>query len=137
MIMITISPYFTFNGNCREAMTFYQGCFGGILNFQSIADAPSSNELPQKMKDCILQASLISEKLVLTATDLMDDEHLIKGNSLSILLNFDKEEDIKACYQKLSEGGQNGHPLKLNFWGGWFGTVTDKYGNNWLLSLNK
>lgn len=135
--MITISPYFTFNGNCREAMTFYQGCFGGILNFQSIADVPSSKEFPEKIKACILQASLISEKLVLMATDLVTDEHLIKGNSVSILLNFDKEADIKECYQKLSEGGQNSHPLELNFWGVLFGTVRDKYGNYWLLSLKK
>ena len=135
--MITFSPYFSFNGNCREAMTFYQGCFGGTLSFQSIADAPSSNDLPEKIKDCILQASLITENLVLLATDMVAEEYLIKGNALSILLNFKNEEEIKACYQKLSNGGHSSHPLELNFWGVLFGAVTDKYGNCWLLSFQE
>lgn len=135
--MITLSPYFSFNGNCREAMTFYQGCFGGTLSFQSIADAPSSNDFPEKIKYCILQASLITENLVLLATDMVAEEYLIKGNSLSILLNFKNEEEIKACYQKLSSGGHSSHPLELNFWGALFGAVTDKYGNCWLLSFQE
>lgn len=39
------------------------------------------------------------------------------------------EEDVRECYQKLSEGGQKSHPLELSFYGGLFGGLTDKYGN--------
>lgn len=132
--MIAISPYFTFNGNCREAMTFYQGCFGGTLSFQSVANAPLSEELPQKMKDCILQASLTNEHLVLLATDMVAEDGLTKGNSISVFLSFNEEQEIRECYQKLSEGGQCSHPLEMNFWGGLFGAIIDKYGNYWLLN---
>ncbi|MBB2150819.1 VOC family protein [Pedobacter gandavensis] len=133
--MITISPYFTFSGNCREAMTFYQDCFGGVLNFQCVADAPLSDELPQPMKDCILQASLVKDNLVLMATDMVAEEGLTHGNSISMMVSFSNEDAIRQCYQKLSAGGQRSRPLELSFWGGLFGCVKDKYGNDWLLSL--
>ena len=29
--MPTLNPYLTFNGNCREAMTYYKECLGGEL----------------------------------------------------------------------------------------------------------
>lgn len=135
--MMSTSPYFTFNGNCREAMTFYQGCFGGILSFQRIADAPLSNALPQEMKEFILQCTLTNDQLVLMATDMVAEEGLIKGNSISVLLNFNNEQAIRECYEKLSEGGPYSRPLEISFWGGLFGSVMDKYGNHWLLSYQE
>ena len=46
----SIHSYLTFSGNCREAMTFYQECFGGTLTFQTVGDSPMSGKLPKKMK---------------------------------------------------------------------------------------
>lgn len=135
--MIAINPYLTFNGNCHEAMTFYKDCFGGVLSFQRIADAPLSEALPQVMKDCILHASLVNENIVLMGTDMVAEEGLIKGNSVAIAISFSNEENIRRCYQKLSEGGQQSRPLELSFWGGLFGCVKDKYGNDWLLNFQQ
>jgi PhnB protein len=33
------TPYLIFNGNCREAMTFYQSCLGGELNVMTFGEA--------------------------------------------------------------------------------------------------
>ncbi len=30
--MINLTPFLLFNGNCAEAMTFYQSCLGGKFN---------------------------------------------------------------------------------------------------------
>ncbi len=49
--MIKLHSYLTFNGNCREAMTFYSDCLEGELTFQTIGESPLSNNMPQKMKN--------------------------------------------------------------------------------------
>jgi uncharacterized glyoxalase superfamily protein PhnB len=40
-----INPYLLFNGNCREAMSFYQGCFGGQLSLMTIGEPPMAKDM--------------------------------------------------------------------------------------------
>jgi PhnB protein len=135
--MSTINSYLTFNGNCREAMTFYQKCLGGTLYFQTIRESPLSEKMPKKMKYCILHSTLTNGSLLLMGSDMVGENGLIKGNSVSLTLNCSSEKEITSCYKKLSAGGKATHPLEDSFWGALFGGLTDKYGNNWLLNYNK
>ena len=34
--MLNLTPFLLFNGNCAEAMTFYQSCLGGDLTLQNV-----------------------------------------------------------------------------------------------------
>ena len=135
--MTNINSYLTFNGNCREAMTFYKECLGGDLILQTIGESPMADKMPVKMKECILHSSLTSGNVVIMATDCVRAEGLIKGNAVSLCLNCSSEEEIKTCYKKLSAGGKANHPLEDTFWGAVFGDLTDKYGNNWLLNYSR
>ena len=38
--MAQINAYLKFDGNCREAMTFYKECFGGELIFNTVKGSP-------------------------------------------------------------------------------------------------
>ena len=135
--MTNINSYLTFNGNCREAMTFYAACLGGELTLQTIGESPMSEKMPAKMKDSILHATLINEKVVIMGTDCVRDEGLIQGNTVSLCLNCSSEEEIKSCFANLSAGGKTNHPLEDTFWGAIFGDLTDKFGNHWLLNYTK
>ena len=135
--MSQIQSYLTFSGNCREAMTFYKNCLGGELNLQTIGDSPMAGQMPGEMKDCILHSTLIKGPLVLMGSDMVDSSGLIKGNSVSLMLDCTSEEEIRNCYEKLSEGGEATHPLENTFWGALFGDLTDKYGNHWLLNYTR
>jgi PhnB protein len=132
-----ITPYLTFNGNCREAMTFYKKCLGGELVFQTIGESPLSEKMPKKMKDCILHCTLTNGTLLLMGSDVISANGLIKGNAVSLSLNCNSEKEIRTIYKKLSEGGVATHPLEDTFWGALFGGLTDKFGNHWLLNYNK
>lgn len=55
--MTQINSYLTFNGNCREAMTFYQECLGGELFMQTIGESPMAEQMPLPMKESILHAT--------------------------------------------------------------------------------
>ena len=135
--MSRINSYLTFNGNCREAMTFYKKCLGGKLTLQTIGESPFAGKMPAQMKECILHSILAKDNLVLMATDCVSEQGLVKGNSVSLMLNCSSEKEIRTCYTSLSDGGQATHPLEDTFWGALFGDLTDKFGNHWLLNYVK
>lgn len=131
--MKQISPYLTFSGNCREAMTFYQACLGGELNFQTIGESPLSDKMPRHMKDYILHASLSYKNIQIFGTDMVWDEGLQKGNAVSLMLDCGSEKELRSLFGKLSEEGTPRHGVEHTFWGAYIGDLTDRYGNSWLL----
>jgi PhnB protein len=135
--MSQIISYLTFNGNCREAMTFYNECLGGKLNFQTLGESPLSDKMPKKMKEYILHSTLIKDTLILMGSDMVSENGLVKGNSISLSLNCSNEDELTTCYSKLSSGGSQNHPIEKNFWGALFGDLTDKFGNHWILNYQK
>ena len=134
--MTQINSYLTFNGNCRQAMNFYKDCLGGELFFQTIGESPLSDKMPEQMKDCILHSTLTNGNLVIMASDMVGENGLIKGNTVSLMLNCSSEEEIRNFYAALSDGGKQTHPLEISFWGALFGDLVDKFGNNWLLHFD-
>ncbi len=135
--MTQINSYLTFNGNCREAMTFYKECLGGELVLQPVGESPLSEKMPVKMKDCILHATLTRDKLVLMGSDMVPQTGLIKGNSVSLVLQCSTEEETREAYAMLSADGTSDHPLETTFWGALFGDLTDKYGHHWLINCER
>ena len=132
-LMKQVNSYLTFNGNCREAMTFYKKCLGGELVFQTIGESPLSDKMPVQMKKSILHATLTNGNTVIMGSDMVGSKGLTKGNAVSMMLDCNSEKEIRTIYKKLSNGGEATHPLEVSFWGALFGDLTDKYGNNWVL----
>lgn len=133
--MAFIHTYLTFNGNCREAMTFYKECLGGELMLQTIGESPVSAEIPAFMKPFILHSSLTKGNLVLTASDMVPESGLTTGNTVSLLLDCNTEEEARTFYARLSADGIATHPLESTFWGALFGGLTDKFGLHWLINF--
>lgn len=131
--MAQLNVYLTFNGNCREAMSFYQSCLGGDLDMQSVEDSPMAEQWPEAVQKNILHASLTNGQLVLSGSD-MGSEGLIKGTTISLALACSSEEEIESLFKNLSQQGKVTHPLH-KFYDGTIGALTDKYGMNWLFKL--
>lgn len=135
--MTNIYAYLTFNGNCREAMTFYKRCLGGELVLQPVSDSPLADKLPPKMRKSILHSTLTKNGFVLMGSDMVGEGGLIKGNTVSLMLKCGSEKEIRTVYKKLCDGGKATHPVDHTFWGALFGDLTDKYGNQWLLNYDR
>ncbi len=135
--MHQIIAYLTFMGNCREAMTFYHQCLGGKLHLQTVGETPMGENLPQWMKDCILHASLTKKGIALMATDMVEEAGLLRGNSVSLMLECSSEAEIRDYYKKLSEKGNQTYPLETTAEGALFGGVTDQYGTQWLFQYKE
>jgi len=135
--MTHINAYLTFSGNCREAMTFYKECLGGDLTLQTVEGSPMADQMPAQMKQCILHSALTKDDLVIMASDMVCEEGLTKGNSVSMMLNCSSEEETRSFYANLSSGGKATHPLEDTFWGALFGDLIDKFGHHWLFNFDK
>jgi PhnB protein len=133
--MKEIGPYLAFNGNCREAMTFYQQCLGGELAVQSFGDAGMDDQ--PESRDRVMHARLVNGAAVLMASDSMPGSPHVEGTNVSLSLQCDSEDEVGRLYTALSEGGNAGMPPSDTFWGARFGMLTDRYGMHWMLNFER
>ncbi len=97
-------PYLQFNGNCREAMQFYQKCFGGTLQLHTLEDSPHASQMPLSMRKLIVKASLVNQQFKILGSDLIADLRLAISDTVSIYLTCDSKKQFdtlskKLCYQ--------------------------------------
>jgi PhnB protein len=135
--MTQLNTYLRFNGNCREAMTFYQTCLGGELTLQTVAESAIAAQMPPEARNNIMHATLTKGSLVLAGSDMAPAEGVKRGNHMVLMLNCSSAEEIQTFFEKLSAGGQVSMPLSTEFWGDTFGMLTDKFGNEWMLNYSK
>lgn len=133
--MKEITTYVTFNGNCREAMSFYQQCLGAELQMMKFSESPM--ECPPAAKDRIMHAKLTKGPAELMASDAMPGMDLREGNNFSVALGCESAEEIEKLFAALGQGGKVTMPLQDTFWGARFGMLTDKFGINWMFNFDK
>jgi PhnB protein len=127
-----LHPYLAFNGNCREAMTFYRDCLGGKLFMQTVGESLMVDKWPIAMHHRILHGSLTRGNVILLASDMGNSSDHSSGGLISLALACRNEREIKRFFSKLSRGGRITHPLH-HFENGTIGALTDKFGMNWIL----
>jgi PhnB protein len=57
--MLRCIPFLLFDGNCAEAMTFYQKCLGGDLTLTKLGDTPLNDQFPPEKHSRIINAQLV------------------------------------------------------------------------------
>ncbi|MEJ0101300.1 MAG: hypothetical protein WDO19_01545 [Bacteroidota bacterium] len=66
----------------------------------------------------------------------MQPERLNDGNSIHMCLVRKTDEETRGLFNKLSAGGNVKQPLHEMFFG-LIGTLTDKFGTQWILECDK
>ncbi|HUC86819.1 MAG TPA: VOC family protein [Candidatus Saccharimonadales bacterium] len=130
MDQVTLDPYLFFKGNCREAMEFYKSVFGGELSLQTYGETPGNTD--PATKDHIMHASL-EGTIKLYASDTAKASPT--SGKVSLCLGGEDEERLHKIFDGLSAGGEVRSPLKKEFWGDTFGSLTDKYGVEWMVNI--
>lgn len=137
---VKVNPYLNFDGNAEEAFEFYKSVFGGeYLNKMKMADAPESDKLPKEEQERIMHISLpIGKDTILMASDILPSvgHKLLKGNNGYISLHPDSREEADRLFNGLSAGGEIEMPMEDQFWGDYFGALTDKFGVMWMVNYN-
>jgi PhnB protein len=127
--------YLNFDGNCREAMKFYERSLGGQLHMVPFSEAPGN--FPQEAKDRIMHASLTIGSAAIMASDTMPGTPFKQGNNFSLCINSESLEETEKLFNILGENGKVTMPLQDTFWGARFGMLTDQFGINWMFNFEK
>jgi len=132
--MLSCTPFLLFDGNCAEAMTFYQRCLGGELTLTRLGDTPMKDQLPAEKHDRIINARLASGGLDLSATDWMASPEFepVLGNMSAVFVTGGID-DIRAAFERLSEGADTAwfqalHEMPFGLYGQFF----DRFGVQWI-----
>ena len=136
--MKAANTYLTFDGDCKDAMTFYGKCLGAEPNLTSFsAGPPEMAAMVKDLPDRILHAEVASGAVVLMASDSMPGSPFVKGTNFSISLSCESQAEMERIFTALSEGGQVTMPMDDVFWGGRFGMLTDRFGISWMSKLGR
>lgn len=130
--MTNLTPYLFFDGECRQAMEFYQACLGGELILTTVKDTPAKDQMPAFQHDKVLNARLRGNELELSASDwLRPDRTPVRGNTACLYLTGGASQRLKSLFEKLSQGGEVTDPLTVQSFGT-YGALNDKFGVRWM-----
>lgn len=137
--MINLKPFLLFDGNCGEAMTFYQSCLGGQLTLTKMSDTPMKDQMPLELHQKIVHASLKSGSIEFTATDWMHPVRKPKqGNTVCMYITGGNYNELKQIFDKLAEGADKellDDLRDMPF--GIYGHLADKFGVHWFFNGEK
>ncbi|MGB8490699.1 MAG: VOC family protein [Bacteroidales bacterium] len=144
--MAKVSTYLNFPRNTEEAFNFYKSVFGtkfdgnGITRFRDINQPTGGHPISDSDKDLVMHVELpIAGGHILMGTDAPETMgfKVIFGNNVHINLELDTRAETDKLFQALSAGGKVTMELQDMFWGEYFGSCTDKFGVQWMLTCRK
>lgn len=135
---MVLVPYLNFNGNCRDAVAFYEEVFGTekakLITFSDLPENPDF-PMPKEAKNLIMHAELEICGSRIMFSDLFPGAPFTSGGQISIAIISDNKEKLKQYFLKLREGGTVEMEPGEVPWSGYYGSLVDRYGVNWQLNL--
>jgi PhnB protein len=133
--MKTVTTYLHFDGNCRQAMSFYQQCLGTPLQLNAY---PDGKGVPSSDPDAKIMHAQLSRSgaPLLMASDAPPGVSIRPGNNFSVSLDCDSLEEIERLFTALSQQGRVRTPLANMPWGARLGMLTDQFGIQWMLTCS-
>ncbi|WP_394120168.1 VOC family protein [Planococcus donghaensis] len=140
MMITKLFPYLNFDGDGQEAAHFYTEVLSGeLVGVMTYGEAQDSEDMPEQVKDMVMNAQInLKNGDTLMISDVppgMGMPNFQRGNNVSVTLLFDEIEEARSVFNKLSEGGKVGMELQETFWSPLYGSVTDRFGIEWQVSV--
>lgn len=128
-----IQAYLNFNGNCEEAMRFYERALGGKAELMRFTGSPMEQQVPAEWREKILHGRLVVEGQTIMASDAPPGRYE-SPRGISISVGVNDMGRAEGMFKALSEGGKVIMPFGKTFWAKGFGMAADKYGVQWMVS---
>lgn len=139
--MARTSLYLHFPGNAEEAFHFYRSVFrtefiGPIKRFGDLPCAPGQPPWPPEQARLVMNISLpILGGFVIMGNDAPEAMgRLIQGNNVTINLEPDTRAETDRLFAALKEGGQVEYALTEMPVGGYWGSLIDRFGIEWMFN---
>jgi PhnB protein len=140
--MSRVSTYLNFPRSTEAAFAFYRSVFGGefagpVHRFSDAPATPGQPPLAEADRNLVMHVELpILGGHVLMGTDAPESMgfSLTQGNNVFLNLEPDTRGETDRLFNALAAGGKVEMPLKEMFWGGYFGSITDRFGIRWMFN---
>lgn len=110
-----------------------------MTEIHRFASIPDSEQVPKDLHDRVMHVGLdLPGGDRLMASDTMPDmgpPH-VPGTNMSISVHPASREEADRMFQALAEGGEVTMPLADQFWGDYYGMLTDRFGIQWMINFH-
>lgn len=132
--MLRCTPFLLFDGNCAEAMSFYNACLGGKLVLTKLGDTPMKEMFPSEKHGRIINAHLKSGAVEISASDWMASPAFEpRLGNMSALFVTGTDDEVKAVFDTLAVGAERERFQELHAMPfGTYGQFYDRYGVQWI-----
>lgn len=139
--MSKVSTYLNFPRNTEEAFNFYKSVFGTefegeISRFSSVPPQPDK-PMAESDKNLVMHVVLPilgGHRLMGTDAPATMGFKVNQGNNIYINLEPNTRTETDKLFKALAAGGKVETALQEMFWGDYFGSLTDKFGIQWMFN---
>lgn len=137
-----IHPYLNFAGKAEAAFRFYESVLGGKLTeIHRFGSMPQDGSftLTAEQKAFVMHVGLeLPDGQMLMASDMIEGmgPPRVEGNNISISIHPSSKAEADRVFAGLAKGGAITMPIADQFWGDYFGGLTDRFGINWMVNYH-
>jgi PhnB protein len=129
-----ITPRIYMSGSCREAINLYKDVFGASVDYMmTFGDAKMGTA---EQKDLIINSQIDISGNKFHLADNMGTE-IASGNQVSFTVIMSNPDEVKAAFEKITEGGKVIMEPAPSFFSPCHCGLTDKFGITWQINCTK
>lgn len=129
-----VNPYLLFNGNCSEALEFYEKTLGAKTEAKmTFAGSPAAEHAPPEWGDKVLHGVIVIGDTQVFVSDAPPG-HYEEPKGLSLSLGLKDKAKGEQIFNALAENGKTTMPFQQTFWASGFGMCVDRFGIPWMVN---
>lgn len=146
---LTTTTHLNFRGDARAALEFYGSVFGGQASIMTYGDLGMPADAPGADKVVFGTVSAANGFRVMAydipgqsdgSPNNVGSTHRENGVTITsqpffVAIDGDSFDEVKGCWDGLSDGASLVEPLAASAWSAGFGMLTDRFGVTWVLSV--
>lgn len=132
--MPAFDTYLFFQGQCAEALRFYERTLGGKIEaLFTYADAPGPTPCAAGTENLVMHARLVIDGRTLMASDTPPGMGGNPAGAFSLSLQYPTADEGRRVFDALSQGGTVTMPIQQTFYADAHGMFTDRFGIPWMV----
>ncbi len=134
---MAVEVFINFDGNCREAVTFYAEVFGlEVPKMMTFGDAPPSPDHPvdETTRNLVMYACMPIMGSNTMFSDCFPGSPFVAGNNITVTISSSDVEELKTYFNRMKKAGKVGMELQETFWSKCYGSIVDQFGIHWQFS---
>jgi PhnB protein len=134
-----INIFLNFNGNCREAVSFYGEVFNSTPSGMQLYEVmPESDDFPltEEDKKRVMYVELEVEDTKILLCDVSSADPVTFGSNMQINITDTDQAKLEGYFDKLKQNGTIIMPFGPTFWSSGYGFVIDKFGVQWMFNTD-